>query len=163
GRMDLFITHLSNELNELYLNNGDGTFTVGTNQAGLGGPSLLYVGWGTGFLDADNDTDLDLYVTNGHVMDDIEAYSDSITTRERDLLFENTGGGRFREVGAGAGPFFRIADLGRGMALLDFNRDGRLDVALTRNGGRSRLLRNDSPAGNHWLSVRLQGTRSNRD
>jgi hypothetical protein len=95
-------------------------------------------------------------------MDDIEAYSDSIATRERDHIFENVGGGRFRELGARAGPFFRITDVGRGLATLDFDRDGRMDVALTRNGGRARLLHNDSPVANHWLSIRLRGTRSNR-
>jgi hypothetical protein len=163
GRMDLFVTHLSNEVNELYLNNGDGTFTNGTNVAGLGGPSLLYVGWGTAFFDPDNDADLDLYVTNGHVMDDIESYSDFITYRERDHLYVNNGTGRFVERGFGAGALFREQDVGRGMTLLDFDSDGRLDVALTRNGGRARLLRNETATSNHWISLRLRGQKSNRD
>ena len=163
GRMDLFVTNLSNEVNELYLNNGDGTFQFGTNPSGLGAPSLLYVGFGTAFFDADNDGDSDLYVTNGHVMDDIEAYSDSITYRERDFLFVNDGRGRFAERGQEAGTFFREVDVGRGVAVLDYDGDGRLDVALTRNGGRARLLHNETTSPNHWLSVRLQGRKSNRD
>ena len=163
GRMDLFVTNLSNEVNELYRNNGDGTFTIATNQAGLGEVSLLFLAFGAEFLDADNDGDMDLYVTNGHVMDDIEAYSDSISTRERDFIFENVGGGRFLERGPQAGPFFRIQDMGRGMAILDYDRDGRLDVALSRNGGRARLLHNDTPGPNHFLALNLRGTRSNRD
>ena len=163
GRMDLFVTHLSNEVNELYLNNGDGTFANGTNVAGLGAPSLLYVGWGTAFFDADNDADPDLYVTNGHVMDDIEAYSDFITYRQRDFLFVNNGIGRFVERGLAAAALFGERDVGRGMTVLDFDSDGRLDVALTRNGGRARLLHNETPASNHWVSLRLRGKQSNRD
>ena len=163
GRFDLFVTNLSNEVNELYRNNGDGTFSIITHPSGLGEPSLLFVGFGTSFLDADDDGDLDLYITNGHVMDDIEAYSDSITHRERDFLFENLGKGRFAERGESAGAFFRDRDVGRGVAILDYDRDGRLDVALTRNAGPGRLLHNETPLLNHWLSVRLRGTRSNRD
>ena len=163
GLMDLFVTHLSNEVNELYLNNGDGTFTNGTNAAGLGAPSLLYVGWGTAFFDADNDADPDLYVTNGHVMDDIEAYSDSITYRERDFLFVNDGTGHFQEMGLQAGDLFRELEVGRGVAVLDFDRDGKMDVALTRNGSRARLLHNQTATANHWLSLLLRGQKSNRD
>ena len=163
GRMDLFVTHLSNEVNELYLNHGDGTFTNGTNAAGLGAPSLLLVGWGTAFFDADNDADPDLYVTNGHVMDDIEQYSDSITYRERDMLFVNDGKGRFADAGSAAGPFFLERDVGRGMTILDFDGDGSLDVALNRNGSGAKLLRNETRSGNHWITLRLRGTKSNRD
>ena len=163
GRMDLFVTHLSNEVNELYINRGDGTFSNGTNAAGLGAPSLLLVGWGTAFFDADNDGDPDLYVTNGHVMDDIEQYSDSITYRERDLLFVNDGHGRFADGSVAAGPFFLERDVGRGMTVLDFDADGAVDIALNRNGGRAKLLRNETRAPHHWISLRLRGTRSNRD
>ena len=163
GRCDLFVTNLSNETNELYRNNGDGTFTVGTNAAGLGAPSLLFVGFGTSFFDADNDADLDLIVTNGHVMDDIEAYSDSLTYRERDLLFVNDGTGRFAERGAEAGPPFLEREVGRGVALLDYDVDGRLDLALTRNGGRARLLRNATGSPGNWVRLRLEGRKSNRD
>ena len=163
GRFDLFVTHLSNEVNDLYRNNGDGTFANATQAAGLGAPSLLYVGWGTAFLDADNDGDPDLYVTNGHVMDDIEAYSDAITYRERDFLFENLGAARFRELGAEAGPFFAETAVGRGMAVVDYDRDGRPDVVLNRNGGGARLLRNVSDTPYSWISLRLVGVKSNRD
>jgi enediyne biosynthesis protein E4 len=163
GLMDLFVTHLSNEVNELYRNNGDGTFSIATHASGLGEPSLLYVGWGTFFLDADDDGDPDLFVTNGHVMDDIEAYSDSITYLEPDFLFENLGSGRYVLRGDDAGAFFREKAAGRGAAVLDYDRDGRLDIALTRNNAPARLLHNETVTGNHWLSVRLRGTRSNRD
>ena len=163
GRLDLFVTNLSNETNELYRNNGDGTFTIATNAAGLGAPSLLPVGWGASFFDADNDADLDLVVTNGHVMDDIEAYSDSLTYREKDLLFVNDGSGRFVDRGAEAGPPFQELEVGRGLAVLDFDGDGRLDLALTRNGGKPRLLRNVTSPPLHWIELRLEGKRSNRD
>jgi len=163
GRMDLFVTNLSNETNELYRNNGDGTFSIATNAAGLGAPSLLFVGFGTTFLDADNDSDLDLYVTNGHVLDDIELFSDSITYRERDFLFVNNGHARFAERGREAGPFFQENDVGRGVALLDFDSDGRMDIALTRNQSRARLLHNETASHHHFLELKLVGTKSNRD
>jgi len=163
GRMDLFVTNLSNEVNELYRNNGNGTFTIATDSAGLGEPSLLFVGFGTTFLEADNDGDQDLYVTNGHVMDDIESYSDAITYRERDFIFENLGDGRFAERGKTAGPFFLERAVGRGVAVLDFDRDGRMDLALSRNGGLAALLHNETARERHWISLRLRGTRSNHD
>jgi len=163
GRIDLFVTNLSNETNELYRNNGDGTFSIATNRMGLGAPSLLYVGFGTAFFDADNDADLDLYVTNGHVLDDIELFSDSITYREPDLLFINEGDARFQERGREVGSIFQEKDVGRGVALLDFDSDGRLDVALSRNQSRARLLHNETVSRHHYLELKLQGTRSNRD
>jgi len=165
GWTDLFVTNLSNEVNQLYRNlEGSGTFSMESYPAGLGEPSLLMTGWGNDLVDYDNDGDLDLMITNGHPMDDIHVVSDIITYMERPFLFENRGGGTFREIGSGLGPYFRTDDVGRGLAAGDYDNDGDIDFLLTPNNRAARLLRNDGGnAAGHWLTLRLKGTRSNRD
>jgi enediyne biosynthesis protein E4 len=165
GYLDLFVTNLSNETNELYHNlKGRGTFSNDTYRAGLGEASLLMTGWGTAFLDYDNDGDQDLVVTNGHPMDDIEKDSDLITYPERPFLFENLGSGTFREVGEQAGAYFRSRDVGRGLAVADFDNDGDLDILFTPNNRKATLVRNDGgAAAGHFLTLKLLGVRSNRD
>ncbi len=165
GWLDLFVTNLSNETNELYHNlKGSGTFSMDTYRAGLGEPSLLLTGWGAAFFDYDNDGDLDLVVTNGHPMDDIEQESDIITYAERPSLYENLGDGTYHEVGEQAGPYFRTQDVGRGLAVCDYDNDGDLDILFTPNNRRATLVRNDGgSAAGHWITLRLVGVRSNRD
>ncbi len=165
GFLDLFVTNLSNETNELYHNlKGTGTFSNDTYRAGLGDVSLLSSGWGTAFFDFDNDGDQDIVVTNGHPMDDIELDSDIITYAQRPFLFENLGDGTYREIGRQAGAYFRAADVGRGLAVADYDNDGDLDVLFTPNDRKATLLRNDGgSAAGHWITIRLQGVRANRD
>jgi hypothetical protein len=165
GWPDLFVTNLSNETNQLYRNlGGKGLFSIDTYPAGLGEISLLLTGWGTDFFDFDNDGDLDLVVTNGHPMDDIEQVSDILTHTQRPLLFENLGGARFREIGATAGAYFQARHAGRGLATADYDNDGDRDIVIAHNGGPAVLLRNDGgDANGRALTLRLQGTRANRD
>ena len=165
GFLDLFVTNLSNETNELYHNlKGTGTFSIDTYRAGLGDVSLLSSGWGTAFFDFDNDGDQDIVVTNGHPMDDIELDSDIITYAQRPFLFENLGDGTYREIGRQAGAYFRAADVGRGLAVADYDNDGDLDILFTPNDRKATLLRNDGgAAAGHWITIRLQGVRANRD
>ncbi|HZM70285.1 MAG TPA: CRTAC1 family protein [Candidatus Cryosericum sp.] len=165
GWQDLFVTNLSNEPNELYRNlGGKGPFAIMSYAWGLGEVSLLATGWGTAFFDYDNDADLDLVVTNGHPMDDIEQVSDIITYAQKPFLFANDGSGGYRDVGAQSGPFFQSPDVGRGLAVADYDNDGDLDFALNPNNRPARLLRNDGgrDAG-HWISLKLEGVRCNRD
>jgi hypothetical protein len=162
GFMDLFVANLSDETNTLYRNNGDGTFTNHTFPSGLGEISLLYLGFGADFLDYDNDGDQDLVVANGHVLDDIQEYNDAITYAERNFLFENGGGGRFREVGRERGRDFRLENVARGLAVADYDHDGDLDLLISTSNGPPRLLRNDSRNGHHWIHLSLVGTTSNR-
>jgi enediyne biosynthesis protein E4 len=165
GWPDLFVTNLSNETNELYHNlGGKGPFSIDTYPAGLGEISLLMTGWGTDFFDYDNDADLDLIVTNGHPMDDIGEDSDILTYAQRPFLFQNEGRGRYREVGGELGPYFNSVDVGRGLSTADYDNDGDLDVLLTPNNRRATVLRNEGGhAAGRWITLRLAGTRSNRD
>ena len=165
GFLDLFVTNLSNETNELYHNlKGTGAFSIDTYRAGLGDVSLLSSGWGTAFFDFDNDGDQDLVVTNGHPMDDIELDSDIITYAQRPFLFENLGDGTYREIGRQTGAYFRGTDVGRGLAVADYDNDGDLDILFTPNNRKATLLRNDGGgAAGHWITIRLQGVRANRD
>ncbi len=165
GWVDLFVTNLSNETNELYHNmGGKGLFTVDTFPAGLGEISLLMTGWGTDLFDYDNDGDLDIVVTNGHPMDDIGEVSDILTYAQRPFLFENQGSGTFREIGREMGGYFAGSHVGRGLATADYDNDGDRDIVFAPSNDRTTLLRNDggSVAG-HWVTLRLVGVTSNRD
>jgi len=163
GRFDLFVVHLSGEVNELYRNLGRLRFEVATYPAGIASVGVLWVGFGTNFFDYDNDADQDIYVANGHIIDNIPQFNDALTYAQRDFLYENVGGGKFQEVGRRHGAYFSQAFVGRGMALADIDGDGDLDVAVSNNDQRAVLLRNDGGNAKHYLRLRLTGTRSNRD
>jgi hypothetical protein len=160
GWPDIFVTNFSEELNTLYDNRGDGTFQDVTTQIGLGS-GYLPLGFGTKLFDADNDGDLDLIVTNGHVIDNVQLYRPNLRYAQKNLLYENVGG-RFRDISAASGPAFQIERVGRGLAVADYDNDGRLDVVIANLGQAPLLLHNTGAAG-HWLSIRARGHRSNRD
>ena len=161
GDLDLFVTNYQLENNGLYRN--DGSFYSDISfKAGLGDPSLNYLGFGTGFFDFDNDGHLDLFVGNGHVHDNIEEYDAIVTYAQRAQVFRNEGAGVFREVTAESGPAFAAPYVVRGSAFGDIDQDGDLDIAVVNNGRRFALLRNDGARGN-YLVVALEGRQSNRD
>jgi hypothetical protein len=164
GRMDLIVTNLDYETNELYVNNGDLTFTDATFRAGLGEQNFLNVGFGTDFLDYDNDGDLDLLIMNGHILDNIGLFKDKVTYEQPRSLMANDGTGRFREVGPGLGAAFTRPNVSRGVAVGDMDDDGDLDLFVTNNDRKAELFRNDggNQAG-HWLLLRLRGARGNTD
>jgi enediyne biosynthesis protein E4 len=160
GLPELFVTNFSEELNTLYANHGDGTFEDVSQQIGLGS-GFLPLGFGTKMFDYDNDGDLDLHVTNGHVIDNIKLYLPSLTYEQKDLLYENVGG-KFKDVSAQAGPALGDPRVGRGLAVADFDNDGFLDVAISSLGRRAVLLRNRAVSKGNWLHVRAEGSPSNR-
>jgi hypothetical protein len=160
GRPDIFVTNFSEELNTLYRNLGDRIFEDVSEKVGLQS-GFLPLGFGTKLFDYDNDGDLDIYVTNGHVIDNVQLYHPRLSYRQRDLLYENIGG-RFRDVSATAGPAFRIEHVGRGAAVADYDNDGDLDIAISDCGGPARLLRNNGGNRNHWIAVQARGRQSNR-
>jgi hypothetical protein len=158
GLPDLFVTNFADELNTLYQNHPGGVFDDVSAKVGLGS-GLRPLGFGTKLFDVDNDGDLDIYVTNGHVIDNVRLYQPSSTYGQRDLLYENIGG-RFRDVSDQSGPALRLERVGRGLAVADFDNDGRLDIVISNVGQPATLLRNEGARGN-WISIRAQGTKSN--
>ena len=152
-RPDIFVTNLVYETNTLYRNEGDGTFADRTNAAGLSGSSLQQVGFGAHIFDYDLDGDQDLFAANGHILLHIELLSGVITHAQANQLWRNDGG-VFSDVRA-----FSQRRISRGSALADWDLDGDLDLAVSNNGGRAVLLRNDAGGGGHWLQVVLPSAR----
>ncbi len=162
-RLDVVVTNLDLETNSLYRNLGSGVFADVTFAKGLGEPSLRHVGFGTNWDDFDNDTDLDLFVANGHIIDNIAEFRDSITYAQPNHLFVNDGTGAFTERSADAGSGFEIVKVSRGSVTGDFDNDGDLDLIVTNNDQTTDYLRNDggNEAGN-WVQLRFVGRRANR-
>jgi enediyne biosynthesis protein E4 len=158
GYPELFVTNFSEELNTLY-ENREGLFEDASQRIGLGS-GFLPLGFGTKMYDVDNDGDLDIHVTNGHVIDNVALYQPKLTYEQKDLLYENAGG-KFVDVSSQSGPAMQAVRVGRGLAVADYDNDGGLDVVITSVGRPAILLRNQGRRGN-WLQLRAQGTASNR-
>jgi hypothetical protein len=162
GYQDIFVTNFSQQTNAFWHNLGDGTFDETTNKLGLGRISYVMSGFGTRFLDYNNDGLIDLFVLNGHPFEPINKVIPETTYAEPPFLFENTGKG-FSEVAVLHGAPLKRSFLGRGLAVGDIDNDGDSDLLLMNAGEPPVLLRNDGGNQNHWLGVRLVGAKSNRD
>jgi hypothetical protein len=162
GDEDLFMTHLDRETNTLYLNDGMGNFLDATDRYKLGRSSLPYTGFGSEWFDFDNDGHLDLFVANGAVKIEESLRGRPFPYQEINQLIRNTGSGAFVDITREAGPALALQEVSRGAAFGDIDNDGDIDIAVANNSGAVRLLLNET-AGNHWLTVKLQGSRSNRD
>ena len=160
GLIDLFVTNFYRESNVLYVQQPGQMFIDGTRSADLRDPSFLELGFGTQFLDADLDGWPDLFVANGHIND----FSHKGMPYEMaPQLFRNIGNGRFSEIpGRSIGEYFTRKALGRSVATLDINRDGRTEIAVTHVDVPFALLSNESPRANS-LRLRFAGTASARD
>jgi hypothetical protein len=163
GRMDLIVTHLDMQLARLYQNLGDQSFDDATFSSKLAYSTYHMSGFGTRFMDYDNDGMRDLFMANGHVLDNIERYHAGTQYAEPKLMFRNSGHGIFQNVSDRLGPDFQLARVSRGAAIGDFDNDGDLDILVSNNGQAPQLLRNDGGNANHWLEILLIGTKSNRD
>lgn len=163
GWIDIFVTNLSYETNALYRNNGDGTFTDVIYEAHLGKESFVYVGFGTGFFDADNDGWRDIFIANGHIIDNIEDTHDVLTYRQPDQLFHNNGDNTFQEISENAGTYFQCAAVSRGALFGDYDNDGDIDLLVTQSNGPVTLLRNDNTTENNWIRIKTVGVVSSRD
>ena len=159
GVLDLTVTNFQAEPNALY--RGEGSFfSVATFAAGIGLPSLPFLGFGTQFFDPDLDGDLDLFAANGHVLDNVRDIDQSTSYGQRNLLFRNDGG-RFAEISTAAGPGFSLERVSRGSATGDYDGDGDPDLLVFNSGQPLSLLRNDQGEANHWITIRLVGTNGN--
>jgi hypothetical protein len=163
GWQDLFVSNVDQEMYSLYRNNRSEWFSDVAHANEIATSTRFMSGWGLKFFDYDLDGYLDLFLVNGHPDDQIEEYGASaVTYREPPLLFEGDGE-RLRDVSAESGPAFQKAWASRGMAVGDYDDDGRPDVLIGNNGEPPVLLHNQSGEGNHWVGLRLEGRSCNRD
>jgi len=159
GDEDLFVTELTSEGSNLYVNDGSGVFDDRSTPSGLGSPSVAFTGFGTAWFDYDNDGRLDLLSVNGtvQIIESLRQAKDPLPLHQRKLLFHNAGGGRFEEVSGRAGAVFALSEVGRGAAFGDVDNDGDVDVLIGNNHGPTRLLINQIVSGQHWIGLRLVG------
>ena len=158
GFLDLFVTNFSYETNTLYRNNGDGTFTDVSYKARLGEESYLFLGFGTGFFDPDNDGYLDIFIANGHIFPNVERTTDVLSYKQPNQLFWNQSNSTFVEM-----RFEGQHAVSRGTLFGDYDNDGDTDLLVTQLNDKVTLLRNENRTSNNWLRLKLIGTRSNRD
>jgi hypothetical protein len=158
GRPDVLVTVLPREIYSLYHNEGGGNFNYASLEAGLGALTSMSSGWGVGLEDFDNDGWKDLFVAQGHVLDNVQDIDASLRYKEVPLLALNHKG-RFERADSGVTKPMAA----RGVAFGDINNDGYMDAVISCLGGPPVLLLNRGGGTNHWLSISLQGTRSNRD
>jgi hypothetical protein len=163
GRPHLLVGNFSNQMLGLYHNEGNGVFVDEAPSSTVGRSSLLSLTFGVFFFDYDLDGYPDILAANGHIEEQISRVQPKISYREAPLLFRNMGNHRFDNVSGKVGAAFTNAMVARGAAYADFDHDGDLDVLISQNNGPAVLLRNDGGNRNHWLNVRLTGTKSNRD
>ncbi|MBZ5514285.1 MAG: CRTAC1 family protein [Acidobacteriia bacterium] len=161
GWLDIVKVNFAGDGTTLYHNNGDGSFSDLSQQAGLGAMTK-YVGMGVDFLDFDNDGWPDIFVANGHVYPEADRIPGIAGFKQPNLLFRNLGHGRFADVSSTAGPGLKIVASSHGSAFADYDNDGDLDILVSNNNEPPNLLRNEGGNKRHWLLVKCVGTRSNR-
>ncbi len=164
GLIDLYNTVFSDDYNPLYHNDGGGNFTDVSHQMGIATITIPFLGWGTGFLDYDNDGWKDLFVANGHVYPQVDSAGWGTTFKQRPLLFRNIRGQRFEVIPPVKGTGLAEVLTARGAAFGDLFNDGKIDVVINQLDDTPVLLRNVSPDNNHWIGLSLiGGPRSPRD
>ena len=161
GWLDIFRSNFSDERETLYRNRGRGDFDDATALAGLA-RNTRYVGWGCGFFDFDNDGWKDLLLVNGHVFPEVERLGIDIHFRDRAILYRNLGGGKFADISETAGPGLAERHSARGAAFADYDNDGLVEVLINNQNEVPSLLKQVTRPPNHWVLLKLTGTRSNR-
>jgi hypothetical protein len=161
GRLDVVRTHYMNQATGLYHNIGKGQYEDVTNQAGLI-HERRFVSWGIGMVDLDNDSNPDIFLVTGQVYPELEPVNPKYPRKGPRLLFRNLGNGTFTQVSEDSQPALASRHVSRGCAFGDFDNDGDLDILIMNQNEPPTLLRNDAPQENHWIKIRLHGTKSNR-
>ena len=124
---------------------------------------MPYVTWGCGFVDFDNDGHRDLFIVCGHIHDNVEHHDDTTSYRCHNIVLRNLGNGKFVNVTDQSGDVAKLKMSGRGVAFDDLDNDGRIDVVILNSNDRPTILRNETVNDNHWIQIRLQGVKTNRD
>jgi hypothetical protein len=161
GWIDVFRTDFSDERVSLYRNQGEGVFNETTLAAGLAN-STRYVGWGTGFVDIDNDTWPDLFWVSGHVFPEVERLKTDVHYKDHAILYRNLGNGQFSDITSRAGPAFSERHSARGAAFGDFDNDGSVEIVVNNQNEPPSLLKLAGKPHGNWIIIRLEGTQSNR-
>jgi len=163
GRLDFYQTSYQRQLATLFRNRGGGLFEDVTRVSRAGDGTFPHVTWGAGLVDFDNDGDRDIFVACGHLHDNVELFDGTTSYLAKNILLMNTGDGKFQNVSGQSGDGMLAKLSSRGAAFDDLDNDGDVDVVILNSRREPTILRNDSPRGNHWLQVRLRGTKTNRD
>jgi hypothetical protein len=161
GRLSLFRSNFSDEMETLYRNRGEGNFDDVTLAAGLGG-NTRFVGWGAGFFDYDNDGWPDLLLVNGHVFPEVDKLHIDIHFRDRAILYHNLRSGKFEDVSLSSGPGIAEPHAARGAAFADIDNDGSIEVIINNQNEAPTLLKLEKRPPGHWTLLKLIGSRSNR-
>jgi len=162
GRLDFYQTSYQGQLALLYKNQGD-YFEDVTLATGAGAGTIPNVTWGNSLVDFDNDGDRDIFVACGHLHDLVDQFDDTTTYLARNILLMNAGNGKFTDVTDRGGDGLAVKLSSRGAAFDDMDNDGDVDAVILNSRREPTLLRNDSPGDNHWIQIRLRGTKTNRD
>jgi hypothetical protein len=163
GRLDFYMTSYQKQWAILYRNLGRGVFEDATHVTGAGAGTFNQVTWGTALVDLDNDGHRDIFIACGHLQDTVDLWDDTTSYAARNIVLRNTGQGKFVNVSDQCGDGLLPTLSSRGATFDDLDNDGDIDVVILNSRRAPTILRNDSPGQNHWLQIRLRGTRSNRD
>ncbi|MBN2476331.1 MAG: CRTAC1 family protein [Pirellulales bacterium] len=163
GLLDFYLTSYQSQLTALYKNLGNGVLEDVRFLSGATLGTHPYVTWGNGFVDFDLDGDRDVFVACGHLLDNVELFDDTTSYHVRNIVYMNTGDGHFLNVSDQCGDGLAVKLSSRGAAFDDLDNDGDVDAVILNSRREPTILRNDSVPGNHWLQIRLRGTKTNRD
>jgi hypothetical protein len=161
GKLDIAKTHFQLQATGLYHNLGNGEFEDVANLVGIAS-ERRFVSWGITMSDLDNDGHPDMFWVTGNVYAEVERVNPAFAYKGPRILFRNRGNGTFQQITDGAGADLNTRHVSRGCAFGDFDNDGDVDMLIMNQHEAPTLLRNDCPRENHWIKVRLEGTKSNR-
>jgi hypothetical protein len=163
GKLDLAVATFQQEAKCIYHNEGGRLFSEQSHHLNIAIPTTPYIAFGMKWVDVDNDGWLDLVIANGHVQDNIQEIDHSLTYRQPSQMFRNIEGARFEDITAHASQALQKPIVGRGLAIGDYDNDGKQDILIVDSEGTPILLHNETAVSGSWLECKLQGVHSNRD